>query len=72
MRDLEQATRKGALQGLKIVDITTAILGPAATQILGDMGAEVVKIEPPEGDQMRNLGPSRYRGMAVWRRCSSE
>ena len=65
MSDLEQATRKGALQGLKIVDITTAILGPAATQILGDMGAEVVKIEPPEGDQMRNLGPSRHHGMAA-------
>ena len=54
----------GPLSGYRIVDLTTVVLGPYATRILGDMGADVVKVEPPEGDMLRDIGPSKSRGMA--------
>ena len=54
----------GPLSGVKVVDVTINVLGPAATQILGDMGAEVIKIEAPGGDPMRRLGPAARHGMA--------
>jgi crotonobetainyl-CoA:carnitine CoA-transferase CaiB-like acyl-CoA transferase len=55
----------GALQGVRIIDVTSTVVGPCATQILGAQGADVVRIEPPEGDQLRNLGPARHEGMAA-------
>ncbi len=54
----------GALDGIRVVELTTVILGPWAAQMLGDMGADVIKIETPTGDTTRQLGPRRNEGMA--------
>jgi crotonobetainyl-CoA:carnitine CoA-transferase CaiB-like acyl-CoA transferase len=55
----------GPFSGIKIVDLTTIVFGPLATQILGDMGADVLKIEGPEGDTTRYTGPARSADMAA-------
>lgn len=51
------------LEGVKVVDLTSVLMGPAATQILADYGADVVKVEAPEGDIMRHAGHMKHRGM---------
>ena len=55
----------GPLKGLKILELTSVVLGPWAAQILADMGAEVIKVEAPFGDSNRQLGASRNPGMAA-------
>jgi len=54
----------GPLSGVRVLDLTINILGPVAAQILGDMGADVIKIETPGGDPMRQAGPRVNQGMA--------
>jgi crotonobetainyl-CoA:carnitine CoA-transferase CaiB-like acyl-CoA transferase len=56
----------GPLEGVRVVDLTMTVLGPFASQILGDMGAEVWKIEPPAGDNLRGVGPARHPGMGPY------
>ena len=47
----------GPLDGIRVIEFTSVVLGPFACQILGDLGADVIKVEPPDGDTNRNLGP---------------
>lgn len=56
--------KKGPLQGVRIIDLTTVVLGPYATRILGDLGADVVKVETLAGDQTRHYKPLKHDGMA--------
>jgi crotonobetainyl-CoA:carnitine CoA-transferase CaiB-like acyl-CoA transferase len=51
----------GALDGVRVVEIAGVVLGPYACQLLGDLGADVIKIEPPAGDAMRQVGPDGGR-----------
>ena len=53
----------GTLDGIRVVELTTVIMGPWATQILGDMGADIIKVETPQGDTTRASGPKRNPGM---------
>ena len=53
---MTEKKNKGALNGLKVIDLTRVLSGPFCTMLLADMGAEVIKIEPPKGDNVRNQG----------------
>ena len=55
----------GPLAGVRVIDLSINVLGPLSTMVLGDMGADVVKVETPDGDPNRQNGPGRNANMAA-------
>ena len=60
----ELTTAPGGLAGLRVVDLTTILMGPFATRILADHGADVIRLETLTGDTARNSQPARHPGMS--------
>ena len=68
-----------ALEDLRVIDVGHVLAGPFAATLLGDLGADVIKIEPPDGDGLRRLGPrkddpdfQRWFGTAIAKVATAE
>jgi len=67
MSDPDTRSCRGPLEDLRLIEVGTLIAGPFCGQILGDMGAEIIKIEPPGmGDPMRSWGREKAGGKSLW------
>ena len=62
----ESAMGESALTGLKVIDCTRVLGGPFCTQTLADLGATVIKVEPPQGDEVRDWGPPFKDGLSAY------
>ena len=65
MSESTSGTAALPLAGLRVIDASAVVMGPYASQWLGDFGAEVIKVEPPKGDSTRHTGPSTEAGMSA-------
>jgi len=55
-----------ALKGLRVIELSRVLAGPYCAQILGDLGAEIIKVEPPEGDETRGWGPPFFENQSAY------